>query len=102
MTLTLDINQLSKEINLAIRTIRTTLVRNPTALPPRLVIPGQKRLLWLRSDVERFYESQVRVHGSNRNFTTNKKKLPEEIFCSAEKTKRGRPTKTQQIIRKMK
>lgn len=86
MTLTLDINQLSQEINLAIKTIRTTLVRNPTALPPRLVIPGQKRLLWLRSDVEKFYESQVRAHGSNQNFTTNKKKLPQEMFALLRKS----------------
>lgn len=102
MTLTLDINQLSQEINLAIKTIRTTLVRNPTALPPRLVIPGQKRLLWLRSDVEKFYESQVRAHGSNQNFTTNKTKLPKEILCTAEKFKPGRPTKALQIARKLK
>ena len=102
MSLTLNINQLSLEINLAIKTIRTTLVRNPSALPPRLLIPGQKRLLWLRSDVERFYESQVRAHGSNQNFTTNKKKLPQEMFCTAEKIKPGRPTKALQIARKSK
>lgn len=102
MTLTLDIKQLSQEINLAVKTIRTTLVRNPSALPPRLVIPGQKRLLWLRSDVERFYESQVRAHGSNQNFTTQKRKLPQEMFCKAEKIKPGRPTKALQIARMMK
>ena len=102
MTLTLNINQLSLEINLAIKTIRTTLVRNPSALPPRLMIPGQKRLLWLRSDVEKFYESQVRAPGSNQNFTTKKTKLIQEMFCTDEKIKPGRPSKALQIARKLK
>lgn len=97
MTLTLTIKQLSLEINLAIKTIRTTLVRNPKALPPRLVIAGQKKLLWLRSDVENFYQQQARAHGSNPDFST-KQKQPELQHQECE-VKRGRPTKAEQIIR---
>lgn len=99
MTLILNINQLSKEVNLAVKTIRTTLVRNPQALPPRLLIEGQKKLLWLRSDVEKFYESQVRAHGSNPNFTTLKAKLPTVLVQGIRKRKPGRPTKAEQIER---
>lgn len=98
-TLTLSIKQLSSEINLAIKTIRTTLVRNPHALPPRLLINGQKRLLWLRSDVEKFYESQVRAHGSNPDFTTQKQKSPQDTCDKIDKIKRGRPTKSEQMAR---
>lgn len=99
MTLTLNINQLSVEINLAVKTIRTTLVRNAAALPPRLLIPGQKKLLWLRSDVEKFYESQVRAHGSNPDFTTQKQQLIQNAVDKVNKIKRGRPTKIDQMTR---
>jgi hypothetical protein len=51
LSITVDIKQLSQEIHLAVKTIRSTLVNNPTALPPRLIICGQKKLLWLRDDV---------------------------------------------------
>ena len=98
-TLTLSIKQLSSEINLAIKTIRTTLVRNPHALPPRLLIQGQKRLLWLRSDVEKFYESQVRAHGSNPDFTTQKQQLLQNTVDKVDTIKRGRPTKSEQMAR---
>ena len=97
MTLTLNIKQLSLEINLAIKTIRTTLVRNPTAIPPRLLIPGQKKLLWLRTDVENFYSGQLRAHGSNPDFST-KPKQPEQTLQGLE-SKRGRPTKAEQLAK---
>lgn len=99
MTITLDIANLSKEIHLAIKTIRSTLVNNPKALPPRLVIPGQKRLLWLREDVENFYRSQVKGHGSNPDFSPKQPEQPEqpEQLKQAGAKKRGRPTKAAQM-----
>jgi hypothetical protein len=99
MTLTLTIKQLSLEINLAIKTIRTTLVRNPKALPPRLVIAGQKKLLWLRSDVVDFYQCQTRTHGSNPDFST-KQKPPVQLQPKQE-PKRGRPTKVDQLAKQL-
>lgn len=95
MTITLDIKNLSEEIHLAVKTIRSTLVNNPQALPPRLVIPGQKRLLWLRTDVVEFYQRQAKGHGSNPAFSTAQpEKLPEPI-----EKKRGRPTKAQELAK---
>lgn len=99
MGMILNIQQLSQEINLAVKTIRSTLVRNPGALPPRLVIPGQKRLLWLRTDVVKFYESQVRVHGSNPDFAAAKVAPPPP---KPEEKKRGRPTKAEQVAARSK
>ena len=97
MSLTLSIKQLSAEINLAIKTIRSTLVRNPSALPPRLFIDGQRKLIWLRSDVEEFYQRQQRGYGSNPSFSTAPaiKQHEQEIQISV--CKRGRPTKAQQL-----
>ena len=99
MTLTLTIKQLSIEINLAIKTIRSTMVRNPFALPPRLVIPGQKKLLWLRSDVEEFYMRQKRDHGSNPAFSTAIPIQQQEQSFPITGPKRGRPTKAQQLAK---
>lgn len=97
MTITLCINDLSKEIHLAVKTIRSTLVNNPTALPPRLVIPGQKRLLWLREDVENFYRGQIKGHGSNPDYST--KQPNSTAVAKPSIKKRGRPTKAEQMAR---
>jgi hypothetical protein len=101
MTLTLTIKQLSYETNLAIKTIRTTLVRNPAALPPRLVIPGQKKLLWLRSDVEDFYGKQKRMSGSNPDFSTKQIQQVEvpEPQPLERKRKPGAPTKVERLAK---
>lgn len=98
-TLTLDINQLSSEIHLAVKTIRTTLVRNPTALPPRLLIPGSKRLIWLRTDIVEWYGKQTRSQGSNPEFAAAPRtaSLPETQI--PKKRKPGRPTKFEQLSR---
>jgi hypothetical protein len=61
LSITIDIKQLSEEIHLAVKTIRSTLVNNPTALPPRLIICGQKKLLWLREDVIKYYSTQKKI-----------------------------------------
>lgn len=103
MTITLDIRQLSIEINLSEKTIRSTLTKNPRALPPRLLIPGQKRLLWLRSDVEKFYEDQVRAHGSNPAFSAvlKTKLIPTPNTIDARR-KPGRPTKAEYVAARQK
>ena len=95
-TLTLDIISLSREIHLAVKTIRSTLVNNPKALPPRLVIPGQKKLLWLREDVEIFYRGQVKGHGSNPDYSTKQPVQTTEVSIIK---KKGRPTKSEQVAR---
>jgi len=101
-SIALDIQQLSNEIHLAVKTIRTTLVKNPGALPPRLIIEGQKRLLWLRSDVIDFYNRQKRSHGSNPDFSTKpfKPSLAIEPTLNARR-KRGAPTNSEKLAKKM-
>lgn len=101
-SITLDIKQLSEEIHLAVKTIRSTLVNNPKALPPRLIIPGQKRLLWLRCDVADFYVRQQRSHGSNPNFSAVFKLSVESTNTSsvAKKKKRGAPTMSERLAKR--
>ena len=95
-SITLNIKQLSAEINYAVKTIRSLLVNNPNCLPPRLIIEGQKGLRWLRTDVIDFYDKQKRSHGSNPQFSSlhqNQAKVKNHVNVGtvAEKKKRGRP-----------
>lgn len=101
LSITLNIKQLSEEIHLAVKTIRSTLVNNPKALPPRLIIPGQKSLRWLRSDVIQHYSSQKRSHGSNPEFSAphqNENKV--QVAILGARKNRGRPTKAEQVARR--
>lgn len=91
-SLMLDINQLSTEIHLSVKTIRTILTRKPESLPPRLIIPGQKKLLWLREDMVSFYRAQTRVQGVNPAFKPAKKE-------EAKVSRRGAPTMAERLAK---
>lgn len=90
----LDIKQLSVEIHLSIKTIRTILTRKPMSLPPRLIIDGQKKLLWLREDVVSFYRAQIRVQGANPAF----KRAPQKPLIIVSK-RRGAPTVAERLAK---
>ena len=49
---TLTIYQLAKILNKSPATIATEVSKNPDKLPPRLRLPGSRRVLWLKTDVE--------------------------------------------------
>lgn len=49
---TLSIKELSEILRRSPTTIATDVTRAPQKLPPRLKLPGSRRVLWLRSDVE--------------------------------------------------
>lgn len=93
-SLMLDINQLSVEIHLSVKTIRTVLTRKPGSLPPRLIIPGQKKLLWLREDVVSFYRAQTRVQGVNPAFQPANKE-PAQVRKGP-----GAPTMAERVAKK--
>lgn len=48
---TLGPEELSTLIHREVITIKSDVRRRPETLPPRLKIPGSKKLLWLESDV---------------------------------------------------
>jgi hypothetical protein len=48
---TLGVEELSVLLRRAVDTIRSDARRRPDTLPPRVVIPGTSKLLWLEEDV---------------------------------------------------
>lgn len=48
---TLTVEDLAPLLHRSVETLRRDVNRRPESLPPRLRIPGSKRLLWLEQDV---------------------------------------------------
>lgn len=48
---TMGVDELSHLIFRAVPTIKNDLYRKPKSLPPRIVMPGSKKLVWLEADV---------------------------------------------------
>ena len=55
----LDVEQLGQLLHKSPASIRTDQTRNPRALPPRCRLPGHRRLLWRRVDVEAWLAAHV-------------------------------------------
>jgi predicted DNA-binding transcriptional regulator AlpA len=53
---TLTIKDLAKILNRAPATIATEATKAPEKLPPRLFLPGSRRVLWLQEDVEKWLQ----------------------------------------------
>ncbi len=73
---TLGVDELSALIFRAVPTIKNDLYRKPSSLPPRIVMPGSKKLVWLEGDVLAWLEQcravvekpKAVVHKLNRRF----------------------------------
>lgn len=48
---TLNVKQISALLHKSVDTIYNDVSRRANSLPPRLIIPGSSKLLWLESDV---------------------------------------------------
>lgn len=57
MTPLLDLDDLSHVLGRSPHTIKRDLRRNPSAVPPRLQLPGTKLLRWRQQDVEDWLDS---------------------------------------------
>lgn len=53
----LNTKDLARLLRKAPRTIEVDVTRRPHSLPPRLRIPGSRRVVWLESDVLKWLES---------------------------------------------
>lgn len=53
---TLGVDELSVLIFRAVQTIKNDLYRKPSSLPPRILMPGSTKLVWLESDVKAWLE----------------------------------------------
>jgi predicted DNA-binding transcriptional regulator AlpA len=47
----LEVKDLAKLLHKTQRTIEVDVTRRPKSLPPRLKLPGSRKVLWLESDV---------------------------------------------------
>ena len=65
---TLTIDDLAKVLNRSPATIATEVSKNPDKLPPRLRLPGSRRVLWLKEDVEKWI-NEHRSEPDNSNGT---------------------------------
>lgn len=65
---TLGVAELSVLIHRAVPSIKSDLTRKPESLPPRIKMPGSKRLLWLEHDVIEWLQMcrQVTTHRMRR------------------------------------
>jgi len=57
MTPLLDLDDLSHVLGRSPHTIKRNLRNNPSAVPPRLQLPGTKLLRWRQQDVEAWLDS---------------------------------------------
>jgi len=59
MSKLLDLQELARLLRRSPETIKRDLRRNPSAVPPRLTLPGTRLLRWRAVDVERWLEEHV-------------------------------------------
>lgn len=55
----LTIDDLAKILRLSRQTLKADVTRRPETLPPRLRVPGCRRVLWRPQDVEAWLAKQV-------------------------------------------
>lgn len=60
MPKTLTADDLAPLLHRTAETIKVDARRKPESLPPRLIIPGSSKLLWLESDVKTWLENLQR------------------------------------------
>ena len=51
-----DIDYMAKLLHKTRSTLEVDVTRRPESLPPRIIIPGSRKVLWLESDVNKWHE----------------------------------------------
>ena len=54
---TLTVSDLAALLGRSVATLKSDVSRRPETLPPRLVVPGTKAVMWLEADVQVWLES---------------------------------------------
>lgn len=62
----LTLNQLAQLLGRSPETIRKDIKRNPSAVPPRVVIPGGRQLRWRETDVHAWVAQHVTNDGGQQ------------------------------------
>lgn len=76
----LDLNEIARLLGRSPHTIKSDLRRNPSAVPPRLQLPGTKLLRWRQDDVEAWLVSLAQSDSSDarsRHSSRTNDALPE-------------------------
>lgn len=84
----LTIEELATYLRKSVASIRSDATRNPKSLPPICRLPGTKRLLWRREDVERWVADHVEGPPASARFVVGE-----------QRRRRGRPTKAEEVAR---
>lgn len=84
----LTVEQLAEYLRKSVASIRSDATRNPLSLPPICRLPGTKRLLWRREDVDAWLARYVEASPEASSFV-----------AAAGNVRRGRPTKASQIAK---
>lgn len=63
----LDAKELGQLIKRSPQTILGDLCRNPERIPTCFKLPGSKKPLWLKSDVDEFLREQAARHGAAKS-----------------------------------
>ena len=62
----IGIDKLAPMLGLKVATVKADVSRRPHVLPPRVIFPGSRRVLWLRSAVEKWVRERVAADPSLR------------------------------------
>lgn len=96
--------ELAAHLGRPLKTLYSDLVRNPQSLPPRVIIPGSRKLAWLESDVVAWLQS-CRATGIAEAAAIpppGPVGRPRKIVVDQPPKRRpGRPTKAEQLARAM-
>lgn len=63
---TLTVEDLATLLKRSVSTIKSDVSRRPDTLPPRLVVPGSKAVMWLEADVHAWLDSLRSKPGRKR------------------------------------
>lgn len=55
----LGINDLARILHRSVKTVRSDVTRRPETLPPRVRVPGGRKVLWRAQDVASWLEEKV-------------------------------------------
>lgn len=55
----IGVDQLAPLLGMKVSTVKADVSRRPQVLPPRVVFPGSRRVLWLRSVVDKWVREHV-------------------------------------------
>ncbi len=83
----LNVNDIAELLQKKPETIRNDLRRRPESLPPWIVIPGSKTILWIEEDVENWLDecrvTNKKAKTVGRTIFQGENAFPRSWFCAS-------------------